>query len=521
VPGVEAIVFLLLAVLVLAAVGRRSQVPEPIVLVLGGLVLGLVPGLPAPRIDPDVVLFVFLPPLLYFAAFTSSAYELRENAVPIALLAVGLVLVTVAAVAAVAHAVTGIPWAPAVVLGAVLGPTDPVAATTIMGRLGAPQRIVTILEGESLVNDATGLTAYKLALGAVAAGSVSVWSIGPKFVAVALGGIAVGVAAGWVFTRLRRLLDDPSLDVTLSLLTPFATYVPAEAFGASGVLAVVTAGLWIGHQSLGLAGPESRLRTRAFWDALNFLLNSLLFVLIGLELPAIVGGIERASLVPLAGQALVVALVVIGVRLAWMFTVPGLVALLDEPNTTRRERIVLGWSAMRGAVSLAAALAIPQFTPDGAPFPDRELIIFLAYGTVLLTLVVPGLTLGPIIERLGLGQEEARRRADVQMRRRLTRAALARLHDIEDDGGAPEPVIDRLRDRYESRLGRLEARRGEGEKARRDYQRDAARVQTELLEAERRALHDLQRERAYPADLLERVKSEIDVDESRLRARRT
>jgi CPA1 family monovalent cation:H+ antiporter len=525
VPDVEIFIFLLLAVVVLAALGQRSRVPEPIVLVLGGLALGLAPGVPSPEIDPDVVLFVFLPPLLYYAAFSASAYELRDNAVPIGLLAIGLVLVTVVAVAVVAHWVVGIPWAPAVVLGAVLGPTDPVAATSIIRRLGAPARIATILEGESLVNDATALTAYKIALGAVGAAGVTVWTGGLKFLAIGAGGIAIGLVAGWLFGRLRRAFDEPSIDVTLSLLTPFAAYVSAERIGASGVLATVVAGLLIGHRVLGLAGPESRLRTRTFWEALEFLLNSLLFLLIGLQLPSIVDRIERAAVLPLAGQALLLAVVVIGVRMTWMFTVPSAVERVTRPAsgpgvhwTDTRERVVLGWSAMRGGVSLAAALAIPQLA-DGRPFPDRDLIVFLAYAVVLLTLVLPGLTLAPLLERLGLGRGEERTRADAELRLHVTEAALERLEELERDGDASERVADRLRDRYQGRADRLQSRLDERHAGRGDYQNEATRVQHELFAAERSALSDLERERAYPADLLERLQSEIDLDESRLRAR--
>lgn len=522
---VEILIFLLLAVVVLAALGQRSRVPQPILLVLGGLALGLAPGVPSPEIDPDIVLFLFLPPLLYFAAFSSSAYELRDNAVAIGLLAVPLVLVTVAAVAAVAHWAAGIAWAPAVVLGAVLGPTDPVAATTIIRRLGAPGRIGTILEGESLANDATALTAYKLALGAVGTATVTAWTIAPKFVAVAIGGIAVGLVAGWIFTRLRSVFEEPSIDVTLSLLTPFAAYVPAERLGASGVLAAVTAGLWIGNQSLGIAGPESRLRTRTFWDALNFLLNSLLFLLIGLQLPSIVEGIEGAALLPLAGRALLLAAVVLAVRMVWMFTVPDLVAVLSRRGvgevglwTHKRERVVIGWSAMRGGVSLAAALAIPEMS-GGRPFPDRDLIIFLAYAVVLVTLVLPGLTLSRLVEWLGIGEGEARRRADAELRLRLTRAAIERLDEIERGEHVAERVVDRLRDRYQGRAERLENRLDQGGRTLGDEQQQAARVQEDLFEAERDVLRELERERAYPADLLQRLKSEIDLDESRLRAR--
>ena len=523
---VEVFVFMLAAVALLAALGRRSHVPYPIVLVVGGLVLGLVPGLPAPEVDPDVILFVFLPPLLYFAGFSSSAYELRDNAVPIGLLAIGLVLVTVVAVAALAHWVVGLPWAVAFVLGAVLGPTDPVSAGSVIRRLGAPGRLVTILEGESLVNDGTGLTAYTIALAAVGTAGVALGSAALQFVGVALGGIAFGLAVGWLFGRLRRWADEPSIDVTLSLLTPFAAYVPAEELHVSGVLAAVTAGVWIGHQSLGLSGPESRLRTMTFWQALDFLLNSLLFLLIGLQLTSIVGRIADTALLTLTGHALLLTAVVIGVRLLWMFVVPGLIAVATPfrddlgSKSAPGERLVVGWSAMRGAVSLAAALAIPEVVESGAHFPHRDLVVFLAYAVVLLTLVLPGLTLAPLVQRLGLGQDEARRRADAEARARLTHAALERLQELARDERPPDRVVERLRERYQARLDRLEARLDEdadGDRGR--DQREAARLSKAMLEAERELLVDLQRDRAYPADLLQHIQREIDLDESRLHAR--
>ena len=243
---IEVLVFLLVAVAVLAGVGLRFDVPYPIVLVLGGLVLGLVPGLPVPELDPDLVFFAFLPPLLYAAAFRASAYELRANVVPISVLAIGLVLVTVVAVAAVAHWSAGLPWVAAFILGAVLGPTDPVSATAIMRRVGAPPQIETVLEGEALVNDGTGLTAYKIAIGAVGATTLSASGVVSDFVLTAAGGVAIGLVVGWVFAHLRIAGREPSIDVVLSVLTPFAAYVPAEKAGVSGVLAVVTAGVYVG-----------------------------------------------------------------------------------------------------------------------------------------------------------------------------------------------------------------------------------------------------------------------------------
>jgi CPA1 family monovalent cation:H+ antiporter len=271
----ELFVFLLLAVAVLAGLGLRSGVPYPVTLVVGGLVIGLLPGLPSPVLDPDVVFFAFLPPLLYSAAFAASAYELRAHAQAIVTLATGLVILTMAVVAAVAHYVAGIPWAPAFVLGAVLAPTDPVSAAAVIRRLGVSTRLETILEGESLINDGTGLTAYKLAVAVAIGGHAgSVGHIGLKFVVVAAGGVAIGLAVAWLFGRLRSIVSDPSLDVTLSLVTPFAAYVPAERVHVSGVLATVAAGVYIGTRSLDLVEPANRLRTLSFWESASFLLNA-------------------------------------------------------------------------------------------------------------------------------------------------------------------------------------------------------------------------------------------------------
>ena len=509
--GAEVLVFLLVAVALLASFGLRYDVPYPIVLVVGGLALGFVPWLPAPDLSPDVILFAFLPPLLYAAAFEASAYELRANALPISLLAVGLVLATLVAVAVVAHHVAGVPWGMAFVLGAVLGPTDPVAATAVMSRMGAPSRIQTILEGESLVNDGTGLTAWSIAVGALGAASLTVGGVFLDFVLTAAGGIAIGLVVGWVIGRLREATREPSIDVVLSVLTPFAAYVPAEQIHVSGVLAVVTAGVYIGTRSLELSHAGARLRTLAFWQASEFLLQCLLFLLVGLQLTNLVEGIEGARLVDLAFEAALVALVVIGVRLLWMTVVPAVshLRIVSREPTPLAERLVLGWSGMRGAVSLAAALAIP------ADAPARDLVIFLAYVVVLITLVLPGLTLGPLLERLGLARDEERRREEVEARLRLTRAALERLDGMTDD---PSDIVEGLRDRYRSRVERLEDRLNAAG-GHPQHNVDSAEAQLEALEAEREVLGGMRREREFPAELLRELEAEIDVDEARVRSR--
>ncbi len=507
--GAEVLVFLLVAVALLAGFALRHDIPYPIVLVLGGLGLGFVPGLPAPELEPDIVFFVFLPPLLYAAAFSSSAYELRDNVLPISLLAVGLVLVTVVAVAAVAHWVTGMPWAVAFIVGAVLGPTDPVAATAVLRRLGVPARMRTILEGESLVNDGTALTAYALAVAAVGT-TVTVGDVFADFAVKSAGGIAIGLAAGWLFSRLRSMATEPSIDLVLSILTPFAAYVPAEKLHVSGVLAVVTAGVFIGSQSLQLGDAGSRLRTLAFWQSSEFLLNSLLFLLIGLQLTNLVDETDGAVVLYVG----VLSAVVIGVRLAWMFIVPAVAHLriVSREPTGARERLLLGWSSMRGAVSLAAALAIP------ASVPDRELAIVLSYGVVVVTLVLPGLTLAPLVGRLGLAQSEERQRQEVEARMRLAHAALERFDEIGEHGDVPREDLERLRDRYEARLERLRGRL-EHAGGHPDHGTEAAEAQIEAMEAERKLLEEMRRERAFPGDLLRELEAEIDVDEARVRSR--
>jgi CPA1 family monovalent cation:H+ antiporter len=385
-----------------------------------------------------------------------------------------------------------------------------VSATAVLDRLGVTGHTKTILEGESLVNDGTGLTAYKIGLTAVASGAGSAPQVALKFLLVAGGGIAIGLAVGWLFARLRKLVTDPALDVTLSVVTPFVAYVPAERIDVSGVLAVVTAGVYVGARSLDIIEAGTRLRTLAFWESTSFLLDGLLFLLIGLEIPAILRGIEGTDAVSLAGYALLITAVVMAVRLAWMLLLPPLL----HSRTPRPERLAIGWSGMRGAVSLAAALAI-----GARGFAQRDLVIFIAYAVVVLTLVVPGMTLAPLLRRLGLTEDEAHRRADAEARLRITHVALERLEDLAA-GGAPEHLVARLRERYESRVDRLETRLGENPET--EHDTDVAvigRLLAELIDAEREDLRRMRRERAYTAETLREIERELDLDESRLRAR--
>ena len=514
--GIELIVALLLASTVLAGLARAIHVHYAIVLVLGGLVAGLVSGTSAPRVDPQVVLFVFLPPLIYAASFGSSTQDLRAHARAIGLLAVGLVLVTMGAVAAVAYTVAHIAWGPAIVLGAILAPTDPIAATSVLRRLGAPDRISTILEGEALVNDGTGLTAYKLAVAAVVSGHFAPGLGVLKFVAVSAGGVAVGLAAGWVSVEVRKRIDEPPIEISISLLTAYLAYIPADRIGASGVLAAVAAGLYTGSRTGVMLSPTSRLRTLGFWEALTFLLESVLFLLIGLQLPHIIRGLSVGKPLEYAAAVLVT---LIAVRMAWMFSIPLVVRLAGrgEPPQTRAELTVLGWSGMRGGVSLAAALALP-LTAGGHAFPDRSNVIVIAYIAIAATLVIPGLTLSPLIRRLGLAEEEALARQEARARMALAHAALGRVEELAEREQLPEPLVEAARLTYEQRLHRLEPQ-VDGDAAdagKAATARQLRELRRELIAVERSRLADLRRRGDISAESMRRVEHELDLEESRL-----
>nr|MDQ4041419.1 Na+/H+ antiporter [Actinomycetota bacterium] len=445
---------ILAAVAALLVLAYRLRVPYPILLVVGGAGLGFVPGIPEVALEPDLVLLIALPPLLYAAAFFSSLADLRANARPISVLAVGLVLATMSVIAVVAHAVLGLEWAAAFVLGAVLSPTDPVAATAIASRMGAPRRVVTIIEGESLVNDATALIAYKFAIAAVLTGSFSAGEAVVEFAVDAAAGVAIGVAVGFVVAAIRRRIEDPPTEITISLVTPYFSYLPAEAAGASAVLAAVTTGIYMGWRSPELISPSTRIQAFAFWEILVFVLNSLLFVLVGLQLPSVVDGIVGESAATIAGYAVLVCAVVIVTRILFVFPLTYLrLALVRwlrarDPLPPWRDVTLVAWTGMRGAVSLAAALAIPLETDTGAPFPDRALIVFLAFCVILATLVLQGLTLPWLIRRLGVEPDTDHVDEEGRARLQTAEAALAQIDLLAEEEWTRDDSVQRLRQIY-------------------------------------------------------------------------
>lgn len=413
---IELVLALLAVAVGLGVAARRMGVPYPVLLVVGGLLLGLQPWAPSVTLDPQVVFLLFLPPLLYAAAFQMEWADFRKNLRAITLLAVGLVVFTTAVVAVVAHYVVGLPWACAFVLGAIVSPPDAVAAVAVTRRLGVPQTIVTLLEGESLVNDATALVVLRMAVAAVSVGAFSAADAGVQFLVVSAGGIALGLAGGWLAVKLHSWLDrgeraDAKLLITVTLLTPFAVYLPAEHLHVSGVLAAVTAGLWVGTRCEKVFSPELYEEARAVWEWIEFLLNSLIFILIGFALRPVLEGLsDDYSPHALLGHALWVTAAVVLARFVWVF--PGayvprwfdrVLGLPTTPYPPPRAVFVVGWTGMRGVVSLAAALALPTATADGKPFHARDLIQFLTFWVIFATLVGQGLTLPWVVRRLGVG----------------------------------------------------------------------------------------------------------------------
>ena len=509
---------LLLAVATMLAVAPTLRIPYPILLVLGGLAIGLVPGMPEFELEPELVFFGVLPPLLYSAAFFTSLRDLRASARPIGLLAVGLVIVTTVGVAVVAHGlIDGLPWSAAFVLGAIVSPTDPLAATSIARRLGVPRKLVTIVEGESLVNDGTGLVLYRVAVAAVLTGSFSAVYTGGLFLVSAGGGIAVGLGVAWLVRQVRRRLDNPPAEITISLLTGYVAFIPAELMGVSAVLAAVSAGIYLGWYTPELTSAQVRLQGLAVWEIVQYLLNALLFVLIGLQLPVVIDALGDYSTATLLGYAAAVSVTVISLRFAWVFAVLHAPKWIARRMSNWRGAVFLSWAGMRGAVSLAAALALPLETDAGTPFPDRDLILFLTFSVILATLVGQGLTLPYVIRVLGLEDDGIEDREDAKARIHVAEAALARLEELIGEEWVREDTAERVRGAYRFRTSRYRARfddedDGAIESRSQDYQR----LRRELLDAERHALVDLRRSGAISNDVWLRVGRDLDLEDERL-----
>ena len=523
----EIFVGLLLAVAVLALVARKLTIPYPILFVVGGLLLGLIPKLPKVRLDPELVFLFVLPPLLYPAALFTSWRDFRANLRPIALLAIGLVLFTTVSVAYLAHYFMALPLAAGFVLGAIISPPDAIAATAIADRLKVPRRIVTILEGESLVNDATALVAYRFAVVAVVTGSFSLAHASVQFFVVGIGGILVGLAVGWLAEQFHKRVDDAPIEITVSLLTPFVAYLAAERFGVSGVLAVVTAGLYLGMRMPELLSFRTRLRGGPVWEMVEFLLNGFVFILIGLQLPEVVSALSGHSIPVhrLVWYALLISLAVIVIRILWVFPATYLPRLVfkkvcrHDPYPPWRHVTIVAWTGMRGVVSLAAALALPLTLWDSTtPFPGRDLILFLTFVVILATLVLQGLSLPPLIRWLGIQDDRSMEREEREARLKANQAALTRLNEIAQRDPAKDDALQRLRVEYEDHIRQVEGAEPESAGTPlRLFSSEYERLSHEALQIERRTIIKLRNQDVISDEVLRRIQRDIDLAEARLR----
>lgn len=509
----ELVLGLLIAVAALVTLARRLDVAYPIFLVIGGLVLGLVPGLPAFRVDPEVIFLIVLPPLLYIAAYFTPLQSLRANLFTIGSLAVGLVIASACAVAVAARLlIPGMPWSVAFVLGAIVAPPDAVAATAITSRLAVPRQVVTILEGESLLNDATALTIYAIAL-AVAAGGVfsPSWAV-VTFSAALLGGCLIGLAVGWLIAHIRARLADTPVEMTISLLTPFAVFLPAERLGASAVIATVTAGLWLGHRGPHIMGADVRLTGRAVWDTITFLLNGFVFIVMGLEVPLLLRALTPAAALRLVAIGAVVTVALVVVRALWLGATVTLPQRLHGRPDALACSLVLSWSGMRGVVSLAAALALPL------ALPAREAVVIVTLTVIVLTLLGQGLTLPWLIRALGLGRDSGLRGEEARARAALLQAAGRRIDQLYPVWPGHRPLLDQLRETYRHRSEHVERQldpAGAGEDQELIEHREIRRT---VIDAEREALLRLRAEGEINDQVLRELERELDLEERRMDA---
>lgn len=515
---------LLLFVVVFGALARKLQVPYPIVLVVAGLLLGFVPGIPRVTLNPDVVFFVVLPPLLYAAAWVTSWREFSFNLVSILLLAFGLVAFTVFGVAQGAPWLfPGFDWKAGLVLGALVAPTDAIAATSLGQRIGLPKRIMDLLEGESLVNDASGLLALEFGLAIlVRREAPSLGDATLRLVYLTVAGLAIGLATAWIVEWVERRVDDGPIEIAISILVPYAAYFTADRLHASGVLAVVACGLHLSRKSSRFFSPGVRLQAWAVWDSLTFILNGLVFVLIGLQLPNVLAGIHDYSLRTLILYGALFSGLVIALRMVWAF--PGAflaywirIHLLHQkvkcPSV--QGTLVVGWTGMRGVIALAAAIALPQTLADGSPFPQRNLIIFLAFSVILVTLVLQGTTLPWVVRLLGVVEPDGPNVEEEAARRQMLEAALGYLAESrQKDEAEFDTLYQDLHGHYQQRLaGLARSEQADSGKSSKTHRR-LSHIARDLLRVERETAVRLRDQGEINDEVLRQLEHELDLREA-------
>ena len=519
--GFETLLGLLFASALLAALARRVRLPVPVVMVLGGVAAAFAPVVRELAIDPDVAFAVFVPPLLFRAATTTSMREIRDHLRSVALLAVGLVIATTVVVAAVArYAVPGIAWPAAFVLGAVLSPPDAVVSIALARALKVNHTIVSLVEGEGLLNDTTAFVVYGQAVRAVVTGRFSLAHAVPEFFLVGLGGAVVGLATYFLVSRLRTISKDPIVLNVIWLLTPFAAFLPAERIGVSGVLSVVVAGVLLRRWSSLAVAAETRITGQGVFDVLEFVLNSLMFILIGMQVGAILRDPSAPPLLHVLRATAVVTGAIVVFRLLWMFPSAYLPRAMSA-RIRKREGVpppgnvaLLAWMGIRGGDSLVTALALPTITAGGAPFPSRELIVATTFGVILATMLLQGLTLAPLIKLLRLPVDHALDGELALARRKMVEASDAWLGRVAEQGNVPDTILERVRGHY-ARKAQLE-RDLDGEGQDRATAETYRRLEQGILAERRRVAVSLRNERTIDDEVLGRLERELDLEELRI-----
>ena len=522
---IEILILLLIVIAAVAVIAARLKIPPAILLVLTGVVLALVPGLPAVELEPSFVLLLVLPPVIYASSVSMSWREFRFNLRPISLLAIGCVIFTTIAVAGASHWLLRLSWPVGFVLGAIVSPPDAVAPLSIAKRMQLPRRILVILEGEGLANDATALILYRFAVAAVSAGVFSIGQATATFAAILVGEVFWGIGVGWLMLRLRRWVRDPRIEILLSIVTPFIAYWPPEQLGGSGVLATVTAGLYISWNGLRLISAATRLQGIFFWDFLIYLIEGMVFLITGLQARRLLGGIDHYSMHELVVSAAIVSAVVIVTRFVWMYPatyIPRWIPAIArrDPAPPWQYPFVLASAGIRGIVSLAAALAIPFATESGRPFPGRDLILFLTFSVILVTLVGQGLLLPWIIRALGLanaGRRERRedRAEEFKARRQAVEAAAEQFEQLVANRKLPEEVVAPIRAYHRERLKRV-THRSDGDDAHGKLVQIRDEVDLQLIGAERKLINDLYRTGQLKDEARRRIERELDLREAHL-----
>lgn len=524
--NITIIVMMLFGVAFLGILSNKYKFPFPIVLVLCGIIISIIPGLPVIALSPDVVFLIFLPPLLYHAAWNTSWHDFKKAIRPISLAAIGLVFFTTLAVAVVAHELIGLSWPLAFLIGAIVSPPDAVAATSVTKGLGLNPRIITILEGESLVNDASGLVAYKYALTAITAGNFIMWEASSNFFLMVVAGIAIGLGLGYIMYLIhKKFVCDPIVETTLTFLTPFASYLLAEHFHFSGVLAVVTTGLYLSFRVGQIFTHQSRIMAVAVWDVVAYILNGLVFILIGLQLREIMNGIEGYSTSELVLWGAAVSVAVIIVRFVWVIPAAMLPRIIskkirESEPFDRRNLVVFGWAGMRGVVSMAAAMAIPLALPDGSAFPHRSLIIFLTFCVIVSTLILLGLTLPFAIKKMKLEPYSAYAE-EYEVRNLVVSQTIA--HIEENLSLLQDELLRNIKSKYEVKFNRLQKTElpsnffGKGDTLPVNIFNDFTQLQLDLINVERQKIEQLHRKGGTSEEVLRKIEKELDLEETRLR----